>query len=254
MPYSHPQPIDQQNGLRTIRHMLPGAMALAGMAGYINTVALGFFHSPVSHMSGTVSRMGVDMADGNWRDTNTAIWIVLGFIAGAALNGIVVGAWKLVPGRSYGVAMMIEGLLLSLACGLLVEQSRFALPLLSMACGLQNAMSSSYCGFIIRTTHVTGMVTDIGVMIGHWLRHRQVQAWKLRFLLTILSSFTVGGLIGALADVRFGPVCLVLPAFAILLAGATYWFMHHYGLVDVVQDMSPTTPPTASFPHHQKDS
>ena len=239
MPYSHPQPIDKQDVLRKIRHMLPGAAALAGAAGYINSVSLGFFHTPVSHMTGAVSRMGLDAVEGRWRDTLASFSIVLGFIIGAALAGVIVGAWKLVPGRSYGVAMMIEGVLLSLA--------------LAMSCGLQNAMTSSYCGLIIRTTHVTGLVTDIGVMFGHWLRHRQVQAWKIRFLFIILLSFTVGGVIGAMADLRFGPVCLVVPAAGALIGGGIYWGMHHYGLVQAIQDASPQPPMTGSFPNFNKD-
>ncbi len=253
MPYSHPQPIDKQDVLQKIRHMLPGAAALAGAAGYINSVSLGFFHTPVSHMTGAVSRMGLDAVEGRWRDTLASFSIVLGFILGAALAGVIVGAWKLVPGRSYGVAMMIEGLLLSLACTLLLFKTRWALPALAMSCGLQNAMTSSYCGLIIRTTHVTGLVTDIGVMFGHWLRHRQVQAWKVRFLFIILLSFTVGGVIGAMADLRFGPVCLVVPAAGALIGGGIYWGMHHYGLVQAIQDASPQPPMTGSFPNFNKD-
>jgi uncharacterized membrane protein YoaK (UPF0700 family) len=43
----------------------------------------------------------------------------------------------------------------------------------SAACGLQNAMVSTYSGAIIRTTHITGTVTDLGAMIGQYLRgHR----------------------------------------------------------------------------------
>ena len=86
------------------------------------------------------------------------------------LAGMIVGAWKLIPGRRYGVAMIVEGCLLGSATRLFLHKHRLALPAVSMACGLQNAMSSSYCGLMIRTTHVTGIVTDIGVMLGHWLR------------------------------------------------------------------------------------
>ncbi len=41
---------DRPNVLWQIRHLLPGAAALAGVAGYTNSVMLGFFHAPVSHM------------------------------------------------------------------------------------------------------------------------------------------------------------------------------------------------------------
>jgi len=253
MPYSHPQPIEKQSALQKIRHLMPGAVALAGAAGYINSVSLGFFHTPVSHMTGAVSRMGLDTVEGRWRDALASLSILIGFILGAALTGIIVGAWKLVPGRSYGLAMIIEGLLLSLACTLLLFKTRWALPVLAMACGLQNAMTSSYCGLIIRTSHVTGIVTDIGVMLGHWFRHRQMQWWKIRFLCIVLFSFTVGGMIGAMADLVYGTACLIVPALAALIAGILYWGAHHYGLVDAVQDADPKTPVTGTFPNFNKD-
>jgi uncharacterized membrane protein YoaK (UPF0700 family) len=150
-----------------IRHLLPGAVALAGTAGFVNTVMLGFFHSPVSHMTGAVSHLGIDIAEGKLRDAWASLSIIIGFVIGAMGAGILVGAWKLVPNRAYGVALMAEGGLLGIATALLNAQHRLALPAVAMACGLQNAMASSYCGLLIRTTHVTGVVTDIGVILGH---------------------------------------------------------------------------------------
>lgn len=72
---------------------------------------------------------------------------------GAGLAGFIVGARKLVPGRRYGVALVCEGGLLVAAMALLLSGRRFGVPLIAMACGLQNATTSSYCGLMIRTTH-----------------------------------------------------------------------------------------------------
>ena len=51
-----------------LRHLLPGAAALAGTAGYVNSVSLGFFHTPISHMTGAISHLGLDLAEGGRRD------------------------------------------------------------------------------------------------------------------------------------------------------------------------------------------
>lgn len=250
MPYSHPQPLERHAAFKQVRLLIPGAAALALSAGYINSVALGFFHTPVSHMTGAISHFGIDTASVRWPDAWSSLLIILGFVSGAVLNGVIVGAWKLIPGRSYGVAMIVEGCLLGLATFLFVSKHRLALPAVSMACGLQNAMSSSYCGLMIRTTHVTGIVTDIGVMLGHWLRHRQIEGWKLRFLLMIVGSFGAGCWIGHLADVRFGPSCLAIPAVGLIVAGAALGIAYHHGLVDLLQSSDPKPPTTASFPKH----
>ena len=248
MPYSHPQPLDRQSAFKQVRLLIPGAFALAASAGFINSVALGFFHTPVSHMTGAISHFGIDTASGKWPDALSSLTIILGFVFGAALNGMIVGAWKLIPGRSYGVAMVVEGCLLGAATFLFVYKHRLALPAVSMACGLQNAMSSSYCGLMIRTTHVTGIATDIGVMIGHWLRHRQIEGWKLRFLIMIAFAFGGGCWLGHLADVRFGPSCLALPAVAFIVTGTILGLAYHKGLVDLMQSSTPTLPPTGTFP------
>jgi uncharacterized membrane protein YoaK (UPF0700 family) len=248
MPYSYPQPLDRTEVHRRVRHLLPGAVAFAGIAGYINSVVLGFFHTPVSHMTGAVSHLGLDLAEGRGRDTWASLSIVLGFLLGATVAGLLVGALKLVPSRSYGVVMMVEGGLLAIATGLLMAKHRLGLPAVAMACGLQNAMTSSYCGLVIRTTHVTGTMTDLGVMLGHWLRHRQIDSRKLGFLAAVVLSFGAGGWVGALADLRFGPGCLSLAAAAVTIAGGLFWFLTHRGLVDLLQDARPEPPRTGSFP------
>lgn len=63
-------------------------MALAGMAGYINSVVLGFFDTPVGHMSGAVSRLGRSVAERHFPQAAASGFIVLGFLAGAMLAGL----------------------------------------------------------------------------------------------------------------------------------------------------------------------
>lgn len=223
-------------------------MALTGAAGYVNSVVLGFFHTPVSHMTGAVSHLGVDLAAGHPADVAASLSIVMGFLSGAVLAGLLVGAFKLIPGRRYGIVLMVEGALLMGASALLTSGQRLGLPAVAMACGLQNAMASSYCGLIIRTTHVTGTVTDIGVMLGHWLRHRQIDWWKLRFLSLLVLSFGLGGWCGALAALRYGPISLSAAAAVITVCGGLFWFVTHRGLVDLLQEAKIQPPRTASFP------
>ncbi len=223
MPYSHPQPLDKATVLREWKHILPAMMALSATAGYINSVMLGFFDTPVSHMSGAVSRLGINLAQGHIESSFGSLLIIVGFLTGAMLAGVFVGATKLLPSRRYGAVLMFEGVLLLLATGLVLRHLPGGPMLAATACGLQNAMSSSYCGLMIRTTHVSGVVTDLGVMLGHYLRHRRIVAWKLQFLVALLFSFGVGGLAGAWLDLIYGPVCLLLPALFCFAAGAVFF-------------------------------
>ena len=242
MPYSHPQPLDKATVYRDWRHILPGAMALCATAGYVNSVVLGFFDTPVSHMSGAVSRLGLNIAERHPLDALSSLLIILGFFAGAMLAGIFVGATKLVPSRRYGAVLMIEGILLFLAAFLLWRKSMGGPILAATACGLQNAMSSSYCGLMIRTTHVSGIVTDFGVMLGHWLRHRRIVTWKIRFLCGLLFSFFVGGICGAFLDFVYGPLCLILAAVACFVAGLIFYIVLQRQIdIEVENDDLPRT-------------
>lgn len=204
-----------------------GAATLAGVAGYVNVVVLGVFAVPVSHMSGAVSRLGIDLATGNRVDLAVILAIVGGFLAGAVVSGAIIGNRKLVPGRRYGFALFLEGGILAAATSYLYAGRSLGIVLAAMACGIQNAMASSYYGLVIRTTHVTGIVTDIGVMIGYWLRGRRIRIWKFLLLVVILAGFFTGGILGAVAFGMLGRAALSLASAGCIAAGVMYFVWRH---------------------------
>ena len=208
--------------------MFTGAICLAAVAGYINVVVLGVFHVPVSHMTGAVSRLSVDLASGDRLDLRVVSSIVAAFFVGAAVSGAIIGGRKLVPGRRYGVALLVEGVALGLACYLLMQGSRLGVTMAALACGIQNAMASSYFGLVLRTTHVTGIVTDLGVMAGHWIRHRRIDRWKPMLLASILLFFFGGGVVGFRVSELWGVAALMIPAIGCVIAGMVYYVWRHY--------------------------
>src|SRR5690606_37536425 len=99
--------------------------------------------------------------------------------------------------------------------------------LLCFVMGLQNAMITKVSNAEIRTTHVTGLVTDIGIELGklfYWNRThanepgQQVRANRdrLKVHLMLVLSFFVGGVVGALGFKHVGYVSTV--PLAIMLA------------------------------------
>lgn len=206
-----------------------GGAALAGVAGYVNTILLSIYHAPVSHMSGAVSTLGYDLESGNSAHVLQIIGMVGGFLAGAVASGVIVGGTTLSPGRRYGVALMVEAVLFAIGAWLVIGKHLAGLSFFAAGCGLQNGMASSYLGLILRTTHITGVVTDIGVLIGHWLRHRTVPGWKLLLLMALFIGFTGGGIIGAFAYHSLGLPALWIAAGGTFLAGLLYflWRLRH---------------------------
>jgi len=202
---------------------------LAGCAGYVNAVLLGIYHVPVSHMTGAVSRLALDLSAGDIKDLAGALAIFAGFLGGAILGGVLIGGTQVLPGRRYGIAMMCEGSLLTGSFLLLLAGHMSGIAVAATACGLQNAMASSYCGMIIRTTHVSGMVTDIGVLLGQMLRYRRLEFWKLALLSFLLCGFFTGGVLGGYGFAQFGIPALLPVAIGCFVAGMFYfdWRRRH---------------------------
>lgn len=91
-----------------------------------------------------------------------------------------------------------------------------------MACGLQNAMATSYSGAVIRTTHLTGVVTDLGIACGHWLRGQPVDRARFRLHAVLLLGFFSGGVLGAIGYHNIGYNTLLFPAALTGFAGLLY--------------------------------
>jgi len=200
-----------------------GAAMLAGIAGMINAVALmGAFHHGLTHLTGSVSQMGVDLAQGSWLDALHYASLIGCFVLGAILSSVIIRGSNLELGHHYGIALLIESLLLAGATLLLSWGHQSAAYLLSAAAGLQNAMASTYSGAIVRTTHVTGVFTDIGILLGNTLRGQPLEKRKLSLLLVIGIGFSLGGVIGAVLYQQFDEQALWLPVAMTGLAGVIY--------------------------------
>ena len=86
-----------------------GAFALALIAGLVNAVGfLGVFHQALSHLTGTLTVLGMELARGDYPVALHALAILLAFFAGCVLSGAVIAQGQLKLGRRYGVALALE--------------------------------------------------------------------------------------------------------------------------------------------------
>ena len=200
-------------GVALPRWVWLGAGLLACVAGMVNVVGyLGFEHQAVTHLTGTTTLLGEAVAKRDLHAISRLAGVALAFMLGAAVSGMVIQDSTLRLGRRYGVALVLESLLLFAAIPLFM-QGRLAGPLLAaMACGLQNAMATTYSGAVIRTSHLSGMFTDLGIGLGHALRGMPLQKRRLLLCGLIISGFFTGAVLGALLFVRFGYAALAVPA------------------------------------------
>ncbi|MEP7042970.1 MAG: YoaK family protein [Dokdonella sp.] len=203
--------------------VLYGAVVLAFIAGIINATGfLGVQHEGITHLTGTTTLLGLATADFDLLQMLHFAAMIGAFIVGAIVSGAVIQDSTLRLGRRYGIVLLAESFLLVAAVPLLLSGHVAGDYMASAACGLQNAMVSTYSGAVLRTTHVSGTLTDIGIFIGHWLRGLPIDRRRLRLLLSLVLAFFAGAVIGAWLFHAFSYRALYLPAAATGLIGLGY--------------------------------
>jgi uncharacterized membrane protein YoaK (UPF0700 family) len=207
--------------------------ALAFVAGAVN--AGGFFAvgQYTSHMTGVVSALADNLALGHGGLLLAGLASLAAFFLGAATSAILINWGRRRAAHScYALPLLLEAALL-LAFGLLgarlAAHGHIAatVALLCFVMGLQNAIVTKASRAEIRTTHVTGLVTDIGIELGklcYWNRAADVTPVtadhrRLALLGSLLAMFLAGGVAGAFGFQQLGfAATLPLAAALVLLA------------------------------------
>lgn len=201
-----------------------GAFILAFAAGAINVFTLeSVMHQAVTHHSGSSSSMMLAVSLGNFDLALRLLALIVAFVGGSVLSGYIIRDYHLRLGRRYGVSLMLESAAILAAWALVGPCPLAAQLLLSAASGLQNAMATTYSGAVVRTTHMTGIYTDIGVLLGNRLAGIPMPKRKLRLLSGILAGFLLGGLACGLLYQAIGNAVLAVPATITAVLGIVYY-------------------------------
>lgn len=194
-----------------------GAFTLAFIAGSINAIGLlGFEHQAVSHVSGTATLFGTSLLGGSLSDLQHFGGVLLAFFLGATISGYLLHGATLQLGRRYEAALIVEAILIFAAYFLLSESSYYGHYTASMACGLQNALATTYSGAVVRTTHLTGIFTDLGILLGSALRGEDFDRRRASLFLLIIAGFIFGGIGGAYLYTHLGFQALLMPGLICL--------------------------------------
>ncbi len=200
-----------------------GTWALAFIAGMVNVVGLlGFEHQAITHLTGTTSLLAAALSEWDIAAALHLVAVIGSFMAGTVLSGLLVQDSSLKLGRRYSVALLIESLLLCAAIPLLRRHSHLGDYSAACAIGLQNAMVSTYSGSVVRTAHLTGMFTDLGIFLGHFLKGVPVDLLRLRLCLNIISAFLCGGIAGGVGFKYLAYDTLAIPAVLTLCLAWAY--------------------------------
>jgi uncharacterized membrane protein YoaK (UPF0700 family) len=189
------------------RHL---ARYLAFVAGAANAGGFLAVHQYTSHMSGVVASMADNLAIGSLLLVFDGAASLLSFLSGAFLTALLIRwARTLALESEYALPLLVEASLLVVFgfTGSVFSGKRVlgTVMLLCFTMGMQNAIITKLSNAVIRTTHLTGMVTDIGIALGRVMAPGTTgdvsmsREWAtLRLLSSLVTLFFVGGVIGAM--------------------------------------------------------
>jgi uncharacterized membrane protein YoaK (UPF0700 family) len=219
---------------RTPQTDLKLGSVLAFVAGAANAGGFLAVGQYTSHMTGVLSSVADNLVLGQLAMAAVGVAALLAFLTGAMTTAWLVN-WGMRRNlrSAYGLPLFLEAAAL-LVFGLfgtgISLMTQLFVPLtvllLCFIMGLQNAVITKISRSVIRTTHITGLITDFGIELGKLLYlnrrsdHQPVQANrnKLRIHGQLMVCFFVGGLSGALGFKHLGTITTVpLAALLVLL-------------------------------------
>ena len=200
---------------------------LAFNAGMLNVMGLiTVLHQSISHMTGNVSLFAMALLDLDLDHLYYLTAITLCFVLGSFYSGLILGNSEVKLGRRYGIPMTLVSVFIFLCWLFLPYFPRYALLWGATAMGLQNAMVSHYKGTIIRTTHLSGVLTDIGLALGYWARGLKLNLRRLILHILILIGFLLGGIVAAILYHYLHLNAFLVPSVLTGLMSIAYWFLY----------------------------
>ena len=217
------------------RH-IPSWLLLAGAAGFVNGFAFLACEQFVTHVTGTVTRAGLEVRHLGIAAEYAIVFVC--FVVGAAAAVVLTQARARAGAPDRWVSPLFVVALILAVVAVVGYSGGFGpfgttvasdpppvlfLSLLAFAAGLQNAAVASITNMSVRTTHLTGPTTDIGMLLGAaWTSSGPGRASALAGAALrggMVLAFLLGAALSVLVAVRAGYLALLVPAGFVLVAG-----------------------------------
>jgi uncharacterized membrane protein YoaK (UPF0700 family) len=217
-----------QGTKRTYRHNVKLASLLGITAGFVNAAGFLGFSVLTTNVTGHAALFAERIAFQDWATARVvALWMLL-FLTGAFISSLIVSLIGRNQQYSYVIPILIEIIILLIVAlrghlynGDIAAKEFFAGSLL-FAMGMQNALVSMVSGSVVRTTHLTGTFTDLGIELGQLLQRRKEDRLFLRsrikLRLAIIFFFMGGALGGAYLFRKVSFHAFLIPAVILLYA------------------------------------
>lgn len=219
---------------RTLLHNLRLASLLSFVAGAVNVVGFLAVQRLTTNVTGHFAFFIDEVFRLNFLQGLVFFLYIFFFFLGSFVSSFLIELnYRRNSHYAYAIPALLESVTLfsvALSGQLLIQKHPDILAfLLLFAMGLQNSLVTTISNAAVRTTHLTGLFTDLGIELsqlffykGKEARHKLYSSIKLRF--TIIGFFFTGGVAGGI----FYPVMqlyVLLPAGATLAGGLVFDYL-----------------------------
>lgn len=225
-PPMQPQPPLQDRKKHHFIAISVGGTLLTMNAGFVNAVTALHSGMYTSHVSGTFTRAGISIEQSDGTLFAQFFMLIMSFMFGSFLCSLLVPYQTFYLGRAYNLVFMLGtvSLLFSALLGIFLPESHLFAYFAAISCGMQNAMTTGYSGSVLRTTHMTGMTTDVGIILGKLVKGERKDLWKLAMFVPMMLGFLIGGTMGAKAVTDLGVYALFMNVVLFAGTGLLYVF------------------------------
>lgn len=196
-------------------------------AGMVNVASFVIFLSFSSNVTGYFAIFAAEIARGNFYQVMVvASWILLFFLGSFTANFIVIHFNRRHKYMAHATPIILEIICL-MTVGIYgqffyretLSETEALLSLMLFAMGLQNGLTASISNFSVKTTHLTGATTDLGILLSMFTRKKYRENKELvnkaKLILSITLAYVCGAITSAYAYqyvqfVLFYIVCLLL--------------------------------------------
>jgi len=220
-----------QGKTRTLSHNLKVASLLAFVAGLVNVVGFLAVQRLTTNVTGHFAFFVDEFFKLNLLQAFIYFLYIIFFLFGSFVSNFLV---EIISRKSeryiYIVPAGVECIiLLTIALigqPLIIKNPNVIAFSLLFAMGLQNSLVTGISNSVVRTTHLTGLFTDLGIELSQLFFYKTIEQKKklvssIKLRLSIISFFFIGGVIGGIFYTRFGIHTLLIGSL-VLISGLIY--------------------------------
>ncbi len=212
---------------RTLIHNLKLASLLSFVAGIVNVSGFFSVKQLTTNVTGHFAFFADEVIKKNFNEASVFLIYILSFFIGAFVSNLLIEAVQKINTRYINIIPVTFEIVILITIAFLghrtiIQNANLIACSLLFAMGLQNALVTSISNSVVRTTHLTGLFTDLGIELSqlfYYRKQEQVKRLKsvIKLRLAIISFFFIGCIVGGYSYFAFGILSLLLAATCLVI-------------------------------------